>query len=144
MKKLLIGFILTFPIMLFGQKPSVFSTKKGAIQGYDPVAYFTLGKEVKGTETDTLVFQNATWHFADQANLNLFKTSPEKYMPQFGGYCAFGMSRGYKAETQPNAWTIVEGKLYLNYNTDVRQKWNEDQAGFIQKANENWAKVKQK
>jgi hypothetical protein len=65
-------------------------------------------------------------------------------MPQFGGYCAFGMSRGYKAETQPNAWTIVEGKLYLNYNTDVRQKWNEDQAGFIQKANENWAKVKQK
>jgi hypothetical protein len=76
--------------------------------------------------------------------LNLFKTSPEKYMPQFGGYCAFGMSRGYKAETQPNAWTIVEGKLYLNYNTDVRQKWNEDQAGFIQKANENWAKVKQK
>jgi hypothetical protein len=76
------------------------------------------------------------------SNRELFKTNPEKYIPQFGGYCAFGMSRGYKAETQPEAWTMVDGKLYLNYNKKVREEWNKNQVDFISKASSNWVKVK--
>lgn len=78
------------------------------------------------------------WYFASADHLLKFKADPEKYAPQFGGYCAYGMSRGYKAKTDPEAWTIVDGKLYLNYNLDVRKLWNEKQAEFIEKANTNW------
>ena len=72
----------------------------------------------------------------------MFKANPEKYVPQFGGYCAYGTSRGYKAETDPEAWTIADGKLYLNYNLEVRATWNANQAEFINKANANWPTVK--
>lgn len=144
MRKFIIGTIIFIPSLLFGQKPIVFSTDEGAIRGYDAVAYFTEGKNVKGQATFAFTYAGAVWHFANENNLNLFKKSPENYMPQFGGYCAYGMSRGYKAETQPNAWTIVEGKLYLNYNVEVRTLWNKNQADFIQKANAQWPTVKQK
>lgn len=74
--------------------------------------------------------------------LRCLKVTRKKYSPQFGGYCAYGMSRGYKAKTEPDAWTIVDGKLYLNYNTDVRNTWNEKQSEFIEKATTNWPTVK--
>ncbi len=124
------------------QKPEVFTTKEGAIRGFDPVSYFTENGARKGKTELSLDYRNATWYFSSAANRELFKANPEKYAPQFGGYCAFGMSRGYKAETQPDAWTIVDGRLFLNYNDDVRKEWNKNQADFISKAFTNWTKIK--
>ena len=126
----------------FAQRPVVFSTAGKAIHGYDPVAYFTDGKPVRGDSTLTYAYEGATWQFATAKNRDAFKANPVKYAPQYGGYCAFGTSRGYKAPTEPDAWTIVDGKLYLNYNTKVRTEWDKDKPGYIQKADKNWVDIK--
>lgn len=126
------------------QKAEVYATDKGAIQGYDPVAYFTEGKPVEGKSDISFLWKGQTWHFSNQTNLEKFKSDPEKYAPQFGGYCAFGMSRGYKAQTDPAAFTIVNDRLYLNYNLDVRTEWSKKREELIQKAEKNWPEVKSK
>lgn len=140
-----LALILLFLISACTQKPNtseVFATSEGAIQGYDPVAYFTDSKPVKGTSEYAYSYLDQSWYFASEEHLEMFEANPEKYIPQFGGFCAYGMSRGYKAETDPDAWTIVEGKLYLNYNLEVRETWNANQGEFINKANANWPTVK--
>lgn len=134
--------LLFFSLQAHSQTSEVFTTNDGAIQGYDAVAYFTESKAVRGSKSFTFNYAGEVWYFASAENLKTFKTTPEKYAPQFGGYCAYGMSRGYKAKTDPEAWTIVNDKLYLNYNLDVRKIWNEKQAAFIDKANQNWPTVK--
>lgn len=127
----------------YAQKPVVFATNGKAIHGYDPVAYFTENKPVKGDSLLTYVYEGATWQFSSQANRDMFKADPAKYAPQYGGYCAFGTSRGYKAPTEPDAWTIEGGKLYLNYNTKVRESWDKDRTGYIEKANRQWTEIKE-
>jgi YHS domain-containing protein len=117
---------------------AVFSTKEGAIGGYDPVAYFTQSKPMKGMPTISLDWKGATWHFASEENRQLFSQNPEKYVPAYGGWCAYGWSRGYPAKTKPEAWSIVDGTLYLNYDLKVRQLWNEKQAVLIEAANKNF------
>jgi YHS domain-containing protein len=134
--------LMCFTLSTHAQSSEVFTTHDGAIQGYDAVAYFTDSKAVKGSKEFTFIYSGETWSFASLGNLNKFKAEPEKYAPQFGGYCAYGMSRGYKAKTDPEAWTIVNDKLYLNYNLDVRKTWNEKQTELIEKANSNWPTVK--
>ena len=109
---------------LFAQKSATFIQSGKAIRGYDPVAYFTESKAVKGDEKLVFKWNNADWYFSSQKNLDLFKANPGKYAPQYGGYCAYGLSNGYKAPTDADAWTIENGKLYLNYNLDVREEWN--------------------
>jgi YHS domain-containing protein len=126
------------------QKSAVFAPDGKAIRGYDPVAYFTENKSVKGNPTLSYHYQGADWYFASDKNRKAFQADPVKYAPQYGGYCAFGTSRGYKAPTEADAWTIVNGKLYLNYNTDVRTEWNKDQANYIKKADVNWPNIKDK
>lgn len=126
----------------FAQKPVVYSTDGKAIHGYDPVAYFTDSKPVKGDSAISLAYEGANWLFASTEHRETFKANPQKYAPQYGGYCAFGTSRGYKAPTEADAWTIVDDKLYLNYNTKVRTEWNKDQPGYIQKADKNWVEIK--
>jgi YHS domain-containing protein len=121
---------------------AVFIKSGEAINGYDPVAYFKSGKPVKGRDAFTLKWNGADWKFASQENLNDFKTNPEKYAPQYGGYCAYGTSENHKAPTSPDAWSIVNGKLYLNYNTDVQKKWKQDQKMHIERADKNWPTVK--
>jgi len=133
-------FLLTAGIQ--AQLSPVYVKDGAAIDGYDAVAYFTEGKPVKGDSTFKVTYEGANWYFASKENADKFKAAPEKYAPQYGGYCAFGCSRGYKAKTSPDAWTITDGKLYLNYNTDVRETWNKDRQGYIQKADANWPKVK--
>lgn len=120
---------------------AVFSTKEGAIGGYDPVAYFTQSTPIKGMPTISLDWQGATWHFASEENRQLFSQNPEKYAPAYGGWCAYGWSQGYPAKTNPEAWSIVDGKLYLNYDLKVRQLWNEKQAVLIEAANKNFKKA---
>lgn len=139
--ELILLFLLTTSAV-YAQKPVVFSHNGKAIRGYDPVAYFTESKPVKGDSLLTYEYEGASWQFASQANLDAFKADPAKYAPQYGGYCAFGTSRGYKAPTEPDAWTIEGGKLYLNYNTKVRETWNKDRAGYIEKADKQWTEIK--
>jgi len=126
------------------QKSEVFATDDGAIRGYDPVAYFTENKPVKGKPEYKFEWNGQPWYFSSEKNLTVFKASPENFAPQYGGYCAFGMSRGYKATTDPNAWTIYDGKLYLNYNRGVQDDWSKQKQHYIQKADQNWPTVKVK
>ncbi len=123
-----------------GQAP-VFSTGDGAIGGYDPVAYFRLGQPVRGSETHSLQWAETTWRFASQENLEAFRSNPEKYAPRYGGYCAYAVSRGYTARTVPEAWQIVDDRLYLNFSLGVRDRWRKDIPGNIEKANANWPRV---
>jgi YHS domain-containing protein len=115
-----------------------------ALQGYDPVAYFTDQKPLKGKAEFTARHEGATYRFASAANRDAFAAAPQKYAPQYGGYCAFGMAGGYKAPIEPDAWTVVDGKLYLNYNRSVRTKWSSDVPGYIRKADANWPTVRSK
>ncbi len=119
-------------------KPEVFSDGGAAIRGYDPVAYFSDGKPVKGAAQFTHQWKGATWRFASAANRERFAATPEKYAPQYGGYCAYGVAQGYTVAIDPAAWSVVEGKLYLNYSTSVQAKWKEDVPGYIRKADANW------
>lgn len=134
--------VFVFSAAILAQPSLVYVKDGAAIGGYDAVAYFTEGKPIKGDSTFKVTYEGASWFFASKENADKFKAAPEKYAPQYGGYCAFGCSRGYKAKTSPDAWTIVDGKLYLNYNTEVRETWNNDHQGYIQKADANWPKVK--
>ena len=120
----------------------VFSKSNEAINGYDPVAYFTESKPVKGKKEFTFVWKESNWLFSSAKNRDLFKGDPEKYAPQFGGFCAYGVSEDHKSPTSPDAWTIVDGKLYLNYDKDVKELWSKDRDNCIKKANENWAELK--
>lgn len=115
-----------------------------AIQGYDPVAYFVEGKAVLGLKEIKTQYDNATYYFATEVNKEEFVKNPDKFVPQYGGYCAYGLSKGYKAPIDPKAFTIVEDKLYLNYSLDVKAEWMKQREERIVKANENWEKIKNK
>ena len=117
------------------------STRGVALDGYDVVAYYTEGRPVKGSPAFTHTWEQTTWRFASAAHRDAFAAAPEKYAPQFGGFCAYGVSRGYAVDIDPNAWTIVEGRLYLNYSKSVRRTWDQDRATFIQRAEANWPAI---
>lgn len=111
---------------------------KIAIKGYDPVAYFTQHAPVKGSPIYTWDWLGATWQFSSAADRDEFAKSPEKYAPQYGGYCAYGVSQGHAVPIDPEAWSIIEGKLYLNYSKSVQKTWSSDIPGYVDKANRNW------
>ncbi|HET9056923.1 MAG TPA: YHS domain-containing (seleno)protein [Chitinophagaceae bacterium] len=144
MNKLVILFVAFFTGLttLKAQQSEIYTTSDGAIKGFDAVAYFTQNKAVKGNKQFAVSYKGATWYFSSVENKEAFKKDPSKFEPQYGGYCAYGCSRGYKAKTEGEAFTIVDGKLYLNYNLDVRERWNKDQQGYIKKADANWGTVK--
>lgn len=124
------------------QEPPVNVDKYGsAVKGYDVVAYFNDGEPVKGLADIDYEWNGAVWHFSNHKNLSLFRGDPEKYAPRYGGYCAFAVSRGYTADIDPEAWTVVDDKLYLNYNAKYRKRWGRDIPGNIRKADANWPGV---
>ena len=112
-----------------------------AVSGYDPVAYFVEGRPIEGRKDLKFKWNGATWRFANAENLAAFKADPQAYAPQFGGYCAWAVSQGYTASTDPEAWRIVGGKLYLNYSKNVQKMWEQDIPGNIARGNANWPKV---
>jgi YHS domain-containing protein len=112
-----------------------------AIKGYDPVAYFTDMKPVRGEPVYEYTWKGGRWRFASAGHRDLFKTDPEKYAPRYGGYCAYAVSQGKIADIDPAAWTVFEGKLYLNLNKDVRHLWEEDMREYIRKADDNWPRM---
>ncbi|MDX1431980.1 MAG: YHS domain-containing (seleno)protein [Gammaproteobacteria bacterium] len=113
-----------------------------AIRGYDVIAYFTESRAVRGSPEHRVEWRGASWLFASAANKARFEADPSAYAPQYGGWCAYGMFKGYAAETDPvNAWTIHDGKLYLNWDADVARKWRGDIPRHVSRADENWPQV---
>jgi hypothetical protein len=143
-------FLLSLSVALFAvsqihaQKSAVCVSSGVAISGYDPVAYFNQGAAVRGDKKFAFHWQDADWYFSTAENQKSFSKAPEKYAPQYGGYCAYGASMGHKATTDPQVWTIVDGKLYLNYNGAVRKMWAKDEKVRIGQADANWPKIKDK
>ena len=113
-----------------------------ALNGTDPVAYFTQSQAVKGSADFSTDWNGATWYFSTSETLNMFSENPEKYAPQYGGHCAYAVSKGYLASTDPEAWTIHDDKLYLNYSKLVRTLWARDIPGNVIKADTNWPTLK--
>src|SRR6476661_8644596 len=113
-------------------------TRMIAIKGYDPVAYFTQSKPVKGSASFTHQWMNSTWWFVSADDRDEFASTPEKYAPQYGGYCAYGVSQGHAVNIDPEAWAVIDGKLYLNYSKGVKKTWSEAIPKHIEEANRNW------
>jgi hypothetical protein len=115
---------------------------KLALKGFDAVAYFTDGKPVEGAKDFEYRWMNAVWRFASAAHRDSFAAGPEKFAPQYGGYCAYAVSQGGTADIDPEAWKIVDGKLYLNLSKPIQARWSKDVPGHIAAADANWPKIK--
>ena len=146
MKKVLFALAFVMPAFLSvkAQKAEVFAPNGKAINGYDAVAFFKESKPVLGSDSISYMYKDVKWCFSTQANRDAFKANPEHFAPQYGGYCAFGTAEGHKAPTKPETWTIVNDKLYFNYNLKVKESWTKDQQAFIGKADKNWPELKDK
>jgi YHS domain-containing protein len=109
-----------------------------ALRGYDPVAWFVESRPRRGNPAFLAEHGGVAWHFASAAHLARFQAGPEAFLPRFGGFCAFGVARGYKVDIDPEAWHIHEGVLYLNYDRGVQRQWRQDIPGHIARAEANW------
>ena len=114
------------------------------IGGYDAVAYFTEGKAVRGTGFHVADVDGVTYVFASAENKKLFDADPKKYLPAYGGYCAYGLGVGKKFVADPEIWKVVEGKLYLNLDKKIQQSWEKDVPGYITKGDAKWVTMKGK
>jgi len=112
-----------------------------AVHGYDPVAYFVDHKPVEGKKEFSYSWNDAQWRFVSHENLEKFKSSPERYAPQYGGYCAYAVSKGKTADIDPEAWEIVNEKLYLNYNKKIQETWRQERDSDIALADRNWPRL---
>src|SRR5918996_895085 len=114
------------------------------LAGYDPVAYFTDGKPMRGSGYHVTLHEGVTYAFTSKEHQKMFEANPQKYLPAYGGYCAYGVAVGKKFVVDPEAWKIVDGVLYLNLDKDIQKKWQKDIPGYIRKAEANWPKIKDK
>lgn len=112
-----------------------------ALQGYDPVAYFTEGQATKGSYKITASHEDATYWFSSEEHKATFVANPDAYAPEYGGYCAFGAAMGFKFDGDPNHWKIVDGELFLNLSKDIQERWSKDIPGFIEQADNNWVTI---
>ena len=130
---------------VFAGKPEIYTHKrKGAVKGADVVAYFDLkpgDKAVMGDDAYTHEYKGSTFKFANKVNLERFKANPERYVPQYGGYCSFAVSKGFTTSVRPDNWRIVDDKLYLNYNAASYKNWEKNLKANIVKGDNNWPKV---
>lgn len=113
-----------------------------ALQGHDPVAFFEAGKPTPGQANLTATHEGATYRFANDRNRQAFQQSPQKYVPAFGGFCAMGVALGKKLDVDLDTWRIVDGRLYLNLNKDVKKRWESDVPGHLKQANDEWPRLK--
>ncbi|MGE0699807.1 MAG: YHS domain-containing (seleno)protein [Hyphomicrobiaceae bacterium] len=129
------------------QRPEVFQAGQQqfganlAVSGFDPVAYHTQNQAVPGRPEFRVSWKGAEWRFATQANRDAFVAAPDRYAPQFGGYCAFAVASNAIASADPRSFAVVNGKLYLNQSPSIHASWLRDQAGFIRRAEANWPRV---
>lgn len=114
-----------------------------ALGGYDAVAYQTDGRPVLGSSAITATHAGATYRFASTGHRDAFVADPDRYLPAYGGYCAYGVSRGYKVKVEPDAFTVRSGRLYLNYDKGVQKQWLRDAPGYIARADSIWPSITQ-
>ncbi len=139
-----LGFVAVLLVAAAASAESVNRRQGLALDGYDPVAYFTEGRAVRGDSAIVFTHEGATYRFASAAHREAFAKEPGRYVPQFGGFCAWAVSRGYTAPIDPEAWRVVDGKLYLNYSRSVQKMWESDIPGNIRKADGNWPGLRAK
>jgi YHS domain-containing protein len=143
----LVAMVIALAIITMGmaaQKPatkSINTRHDVALRGYDAVAYFQDGKPIKGRDEFKHEWMGVTWQFASAANRDRFAQNPEMYAPQYGGYCAYAASQNYIYDADPKVWKIVNGKLYLNYNQQAQQLWEQDVPGNIKKGDQHWPQL---
>lgn len=138
------GSVLTvLPSAGLAAKAQIYTSflSSSAVGGYDPVSYFTKGMPVKGVKKFAVEWKGAWWYFSSAENLEKFRVNPTAYAPQYGGYCAYGVSQNAAVKGDPLLWKIVDGKLYLNINKQVVSIWNKDIPGYLSKANTHWPNV---
>lgn len=143
-KTLLTLIFLTFGLSApaLAEVPRVNADESGvAIEGYDPVAYFEMSKSVKGSPRHKVIHDGATFQFSSARHKELFEKNPDRYVPEYGGYCAFGMRYGQTSRIDPNAWDIVDGRLYLSLNHGTQAIWKTKQSEFITIADRLWRKI---
>lgn len=135
-----------FALISAAQAGEVFTGKTPgvAINGYDPVSYFKQKAAVKGSSANSHTWNGVEWHFSSAQNRDAFAANPARYAPQYGGYCAFAAAKDYLAKTDPNAFSIYDGKLFLNYNRSVKRRWDKNKKSFVAAANDNWPGLKKK
>ena len=114
------------------------------LSGYDPVAYFTEGKPMRGSGYHVAVQDGVTYAFASAEHKKLFIANPQQYLPAYGGYCAYGVAAGKKFVADPEVWKVLDGKLYLNLDKNIQGKWEKDIPGYIKKGDTNWMTMKDK
>jgi YHS domain-containing protein len=131
------------PLTVQAASPEIFTglVQGVAVSGYDAVAYFTDKKPVPGKANITYAWKGATWRFASAQNRDAFKADPEKYAPQYGGYCAYAAAQDATAKGDPQVWSVVDGKLYLNLSASVKQTWEKNMPGYVKAADKNWSEV---
>jgi YHS domain-containing protein len=131
-----------FALVALSASAGEFYEKDGAaIKGFDAVAYFKTNKAVKGSDQYTATYKDSTFHFSSAENRDVFVANPEQYAPQYNGFCAYGVAKGAKAKVEGESFTIVDGKLYLNYDAKVQGDWLKDAPGYVKKADMNWPEV---
>ena len=134
-------FLLLVGWMSPGHAGQFYEQDHVAIKGYDPVAYFIQPHPVKGSPRFSADYLGSTFYFSTMTNRDAFTAHPEQFIPQYAGYCALGVAKGYKAAIDPESFTIVDGKLYLNYSPSVMARWRTDIPGYIRQADSNWPEV---
>jgi len=133
----------SFSVSFDGDGPINVTENGVAVKGYDVVAYFTEEKPVKGSSERTVEYQDATFHFSSEANKKKFLQDPKRYIPAYGGYCALGVSNGYKDDMHPEAFSILEGRLYFNLRPDIHRYWKRNHEHFIARADAKWPQLKE-
>lgn len=125
-------------VALAATDDGIYAEEGIALGGYDPVAYFTMEDAVKGSDQYTVEWGDVTWHFTSQEHADLFSAAPEKYQPKYGGFCAFGVAKGYRMKPDMTAWEIHDGQLYLYFDDNVAGVWAEDRPANEADADANW------
>ena len=141
MSTLLVAVLAIAALETSARAGDFYENNGAAIAGYDPVAYFTQGKAIAGSPEHSAEYEGSEFRFASKENRDAFVADPERYAPQYRGFCAFGVAGGYKAKIDPAAFTVVDGKLYLNYDERVQKQWRADISGMVAKADRNWPEV---
>lgn len=136
-------FFATFSTQVVAEKDPIYTPRLNnlAIRGYDTVAYFTVGEPIKGSKEFEYEWMGAKWRFSNAEHLELFKAEPEKYAPQYGGYCAWALAENKLAPVNPKQWSVVNDKLYLNYSSKIQKKWLKDRDNLISEGDKNWPTV---
>lgn len=140
---LAVGFVATLAFAPAHAKDAIYTSflNNKAISGYDAVSYFQDGGPKEGSKNYSTTYMDADWYFTSQENLDLFVANPEKYAPQYGGYCAYAVALGSTAKGDPLQWHVENDKLYLNINKSIKKKWLGDIDGYLAKSEKNWPNV---